>query len=419
MKMNVKTVRFVYKSVRFRLLKNEMIIMITTDVLVIGAGPAGSTAAKYAALGNANVILLDKKSEIGTPKRCAEGVSKEGFKKLGIEPSRRWVTREITGIRMVSPNGTAVNLTEENVKLPEAGYVLERKVFDKHMAMEAARAGAKIMIKTLATGLRRENGQMIVSAERMGEKFEIKAKIIIAADGPESRVGRWAGLNTSSKPKNMESCAQFEMSGVEMEEPDSIEFYFGSVSPGGYAWIFPKGNDIANVGLGVLTTMTDKSAYQHLLDFVESNSATKNAQPVELNIGGDPVGGILKKLVTNNVLVTGDAAGMVNPLTGGGIISGMTGGLLAGKLAANAVAEEDFSRKRLKEYEQLCKEEIGDSFQKYIKVKNYLLSLSDEELDSIANAFKNIDFESVDTKGLIKELVKVSPKALLKLGKLF
>jgi digeranylgeranylglycerophospholipid reductase len=393
--------------------------MIETDVLVIGAGPAGSSAAKYAALSGAKVILMDKKSEIGTPKRCAEGVSKEGLEKLGIEPSGRWVTKEATGVRMVSPNGTAVNLTEDKVKLPEAGYVLERKVFDKHMAMDAARAGAKIMVKTLATGLRREDGQVLVSAESMGEEFEIKSKIIIAADGPESRVGRWAGLKTSLKPKNMESCAQFEMSGVNMEEPDCIEFHFGSVAPGGYAWMFPKGDDIANVGLGVLTTLTDKSAYQHLLDFVANNPSTKNAQPVELNIGGDPVGGLLKKLVADNVLVTGDAAGMVNPLTGGGIISGMTGGLLAGKLAAQAVAKGDFSHKRLKVYEKLCEEEIGESFQKYLKAKSYLLSLSDEELDSIATAFKDINFESVDTKEMIKKLVKISPKALLKLGKLF
>ena len=111
--------------------------------------------------------------------------------------------------------------------------------------------------------------------------------------------------------------------------------------------------------------------------------------------------------------------GMVNPLTGGGIISGMTGGILAGKFAAKAVVEGDFSEEKLKKYEQLCKEEFGKSFKKYLKVKNYLLSLSDKELDSIAKAFKNIDFESVDTKGLIKELVKISPKALLKLGRLF
>lgn len=393
--------------------------MIETDILVIGAGPAGSTAAKHAAMTGSSVILMDKKSEIGTPKRCAEGVSKEGLKKLEIEPSERWVTKELSGVRMVSPNGTAVNLTDEKVKLPEAGYILERKVFDKHMAMDAGRAGAKIMIKTLATGMRREDDQVVVTAERMGEEFQIKAKIVIAADGPESRVGRWAGLRTSLKPKDMESCAQFEMAGVEMEEPDCIEFHFGSVAPGGYAWIFPKGEDIANVGLGVLTTMTDKSAYEHLLEFVENHPATKNAQPVEINVGGDPVGGLLKKKVTDNVLVTGDAASMVNPLTGGGIISGMLGGRMAGQVASQAVMEGDYSKRSLQIYEELCEAEFGKSFDKHLKAKNYLLSLSDDELDRIAEAFQELDFETINTTEMVKKLVKISPKALLKLGKLF
>ena len=393
--------------------------MMETDVLVIGAGPAGSTAAKHAALGGAQVIVIDKKSEIGSPKRCAEGVSKDGLKKLGIEPSSRWVTREATGVRMVSPNGTAVNLTEDKVKLPEAGYILERKIFDKHMAMDAARAGARIMVKTLATGMRREDDQVVVTAENMGQELEIKAKIVIAADGPESRVGRWAGLRTALAPKNMESCAQFEMVGVQMAEPDCIEFHFGSVAPGGYAWIFPKGDDIANVGLGILTTRTDKTAYQHLLEFVESNPATQNAQPVELNVGGDPVGGLLKKKVADNVLVTGDAASMVNPLTGGGIISGMLGGRIAGQVAAQAMADGDYSHKNLKVYEKLCDDELGESFKKYLKAKEYLLSLSDGELDEIADVFKDSDFETINTAEMVKKLIKISPKALLKLGKLF
>jgi len=390
-----------------------------TDVLVIGAGPAGSTAAKHAALGGAQVIVIDKKSEIGTPKRCAEGVSKDGLKELEIEPSPRWIAKEATGVRMVSPNGTAVNLTEDKVKLPEAGYILERKVFDKFMAMDAGRAGAQIMVKTLATGMRRENDQVVVTVESMGQEMEIKAKIVIAADGPESRVGRWAGLKTALKPKDMESCAQFEMAGVLMAEPDCIEFHFGSVAPGGYAWIFPKGDDIANVGLGVLTTITDKTAYEHLLEFVESNPATKNAQPVELNVGGDPVGGLLKKKVADNVLVTGDAASMVNPLTGGGIISGMLGGRIAGQVAAQAVADGDYSHKNLKVYDKLCEDELGDEFKKYLKAKEYLLSLSDEELDEIADVFKDSDFETINTAEMVKKLVKISPKALLKLGKLF
>jgi len=393
--------------------------MIETDILVIGAGPAGSSAAKHAALNGAKVLMIEKKSEIGAPKRCAEGVSKDGLIQLGIEPSSRWITSEIDGVRLVSPGGKDVWLTQDTVKLPEMGYVVERKVFDKFMAMDAARAGADIMVKTLARGLERKDDHIIVKAERMGEEIQIKAKIVIGADGPESRVGRWGGLRTTVKPKDMESGAQFEMVGVEMENPNALEFYFGSVAPGGYAWIFPKGKDIANVGLAVISTLTEKSAYEHLVEFAENCPTTKNATAVELNIGGDPVGGILKKISTDNLLVVGDAAGMVNPLTGGGIISGMQGGLIAGEIAAAAIKDGDTSEKRLSEYDERCQNELGSSFNKYMKARDYLESLSDDELDSIAEAFNKTEFERISTTELLKVLTKVSPKALLKLGKLF
>ncbi len=394
-------------------------IMLETDVLVIGAGPAGSMAAKHAAMNGAKVLIVDKKSEIGSPKRCAEGVSKHGLKKLGITPNPLWITNEINRVLLISPNGNKVLLDEKKVKLSEVGYVLERKVFDKHLTMEAARAGAQIMVKTLAIGMGKVKDNVIVTLEHMGHAFEVQAKIVIGADGPESRVGRWAGLKTGAKPGNMESCAQFEMVGVEMEKPGCIEFSFGSTSPGGYAWVFPKGDDVANVGLGVLTTKTDRTAYEHLLEFVDKCPATQNAQPVELNIGGDPVGGLYKDIVADNVLITGDAAGMVNPLDGGGIISGMTGGQIAGEIAAKAVSEKDYSKKNLKEYQKRCQKEIGDSFKKYLKAKEYLLSLSDDELDSIAEAFNESDFDRISPTDLVKMLVKVSPKAMLKLGKLF
>lgn len=392
--------------------------MIKTDVLVIGSGPAGSSAAKHAALSGAKVIVIDKKSEIGAPKRCAEGVSKAGLADLGIEPNVRWVTKELDGVRLVSPNGTNVWLTSDEIELPEAGYILERKIFDKYMAMDAARAGAEIKIKTLAHGMRKEGDAYVVTCEHMGELFEIKANIIIAADGPESRVARWAGLRTATKATNMESGIQFEMVGVEMEKQDVIEFYFGSVAPGGYAWIFPKGDDIANVGLAVITNDTDKTPYEHLKDFVANCPATQNAQAVEFNIGGDPVGGMPKKIYDDNILVCGDAAGQVNPLTGGGIISGMKGGMHAGIVAASAIADGDFSKDRLKEYDKNIRDDIGHEIDKYLKVKDYALSLSDEELDSVADAFQDIEFEKVSTTELVKNLIKVSPKALLKLGKL-
>jgi len=159
-------------------------IMLETDVLVIGAGPAGSMAAKHAAMNGAKVLIVDKKSEIGSPKRCAEGVSKHGLKKLGITPNPLWITNEINRVLLISPNGNKVLLDEKKVKLSEVGYVLERKVFDKHLTMEAARAGAQIMVKTLAIGMGKVKDNVIVTLEHMGHAFEVQAKIVIGADGP-------------------------------------------------------------------------------------------------------------------------------------------------------------------------------------------------------------------------------------------
>ena len=392
---------------------------IETDIVVVGAGPGGSLAAREAAKHGAKVLLIDKKAEIGSPKRCAEGVSKSGLEKLGINPDPRWIARTSTGVRLVSPDQTSVWMDEDTIDLPESGFVLERKVFDKHMAMDAARAGAKIMIRTRATGLERVDDGIVITAENMGKEIKIHAKIVIAADGPESRVGRWAGLDCNTKFDNMESCVQYEMAGLEMENNNVIQLYFGSVAPGGYTWIFPKGDDIANVGIGVLKTHTDKTAIEHLDEFIKNCPETQNAQAVEINMGGDPVGGLIKERVGDNILVVGDAAGFVNPLTGGGINSALESGAYAGIVAADAIESGDYSAKNLKEYVKLTDENIGKGYDKYKKAKEYLLSLNDDELNDIAHEFVKQDINEINPKTMVKLLIKVSPKALLKLGKLF
>ncbi len=394
--------------------------MIKTDVLVIGAGPAGSTAARFAAKGGAKVILMDKKSEIGAPKRCAEGVSKRTFEILELEADPHWITQEIEGIRLIAPDGTDVWLTNDVVELPEAGYILERKVFDKHLAMEAGRAGAEIRIKTQAKGLKKEEDESYtVTCECMGEVFDINAKILIGADGPESHVAKWAGLKAITKPKHMEAGVQFEMCNAKMERNDVLEFYFGSVAPGGYFWLFPKGDDIVNAGLAIIPEMAEKSAYEYLVDAVNNCYALKDAQPVELNVGGDPVGGLVKEMYNDNIMLCGDAASQVNPLTGGGITSGITGGKLAGQTAAEAIAAGDCSKEFLKKYAELVDEAMGHDMDKYTKACDYLWSLNDDDLNSIAKAFQDIEFETLGTTELVKALIKVQPSAALKLRKLF
>ena len=399
----------------------EDVIMIETDVLVVGAGPAGSMAAKHAALGGADVILIDKKSEIGTPKRCAEGVYESGLRWLEIEPDSAWIAQRINGGVIVAPNGTRLVLDE--TILPEKGYVLERKIFDKHMAMDAGRAGSKIMVKTLFKSLRREsdeNGEFfIVDCQRMDKSFQIKARIVIAADGPESHVARKAGINTATKPADMMSGVQYEMVGVHCERMDLIELHMGSFAGGGYAWIFPKGDDIANVGIGINDHKGGKAPIEYLNEFIEHSPLLDDAQAVELNVGGDPVGGLIENLYGDNILVCGDAAGQVDQVTGGGIILGMLGGRAAGIAAANAVRDNDCSKERLKEYEALYDEATFKAMPKIAVIKDLIDSFSDDDLNEIIEYFAALDLKGLSRSDAIKLFFKLSPRLTIKFRKLF
>ena len=394
--------------------------MLETDVLVIGAGPAGSAAAKHAALGGADVILIDKKSEIGTPKRCAEGIYDHGLQWLGIEPDPQWAVQRINGGTIISPDKTRLTLDE--TILPEKGYIIERKVFDKYMAMDAARAGAQIMVKTLAKSILKDedsNGSFyIVDCEQMGEIIEIKAKIVIAADGPESRIAKAFGINSTTKPEDMMSGVQYEMVGVNCERMDLIELHIGAFANGGYAWVFPKGEDIANVGIGIPST-SEKPAIEYLNEFIESYPPLFNAKAVELNVGGDPIGGMIERIYDDNFLVCGDAAGQVDPITGGGIILGMLGGMTAGQVAAKAIKDKDYSKERLEEYYIKYDEITQGAIPKLKIAHDVYRSFSDDDFNQIIHAFVGLDYKNMDVKDVLKVFLKVSPRLALKCGKLF
>ena len=392
--------------------------MIETDVLVIGAGPAGSAAARHAALGGADVILIDKKSEIGTPKRCAEGIYDHGLKWLGIEPDPQWAVQRINGGTIISPDKTRLTLDE--TILPEKGYIVERKVFDKYMAMDAARAGAQIMVKTLAKSILKDDSDgssIIVDCEQMGEIIEIKAKIVIAADGPESKVAKAFGINSTTKPQDMMAGVQYEMVGVNCERMDLIELHLGAFANGGYAWVFPKGEDIANVGIGIPGN-SKRPAIEYLNEFIESYPPLNDAKAVELNVGGDPIGGMIEQIYDDNFLVCGDAAGQVDPITGGGIILGMLGGMTAGKVAAKAIIDKDYSKERLEEY-YIKYDEITQGAIPKLKVAHEVYrSLDDKDLNQIIHAFAELDLKTMAPNDILKVLLKTSPRIVLKLTKL-
>jgi digeranylgeranylglycerophospholipid reductase len=176
------------------------------DVVVIGAGPGGSMAAKTAAELGLNVVLLEKRQEIGEPIRCAEGVSHRSELSELIRVQPDWISNEINGVRLHSPNNDNVFTTVDNGK-GEGGYILERKSFDRGLALQAACAGVKVLVKTRATGLIRKDDLCTVSAICQGEPLQIEAPLIIGADGVESKVARWAGIDTRLKPDEIMVCA--------------------------------------------------------------------------------------------------------------------------------------------------------------------------------------------------------------------
>ena len=145
--------------------------MAKCDIVVVGAGPAGSIAAMILAGNGLDVMVLEKKQEIGPPKRCAEGISLEGLRDVSITPHPRWAVNEIFGAVLYSPSGSKIEIRNENVM----GCVLERKFFEKMLAADAIRAGAKYLLKTQATGVLRDCSHISgIRAIQMGRELEIE-----------------------------------------------------------------------------------------------------------------------------------------------------------------------------------------------------------------------------------------------------
>ncbi|MBM4240598.1 MAG: NAD(P)/FAD-dependent oxidoreductase [Euryarchaeota archaeon] len=375
------------------------------DVIVIGGRVAGSTSSLFASKSDVDVLMIEKRQEIGTPVQCAEATSYGTLKTLEMEPSKKYICTEIFGAVINSPDGHKVRVNGERIQ----GYILERKMFDKALAIESAKFGTDIMVKTLVKDLIIKNGEVKgVVAKHLGETIEIKADMVIAADGVESSIARIAGLNTLNSPKDVFSCAQYEMVGVDVH-PNYMELYFGSeIAPGGYLWIFPKGNGVANVGLGIRSSK--ETAYHYLKKFVSNLDAT----PVELNVGGVPISGPIDKTYTDGLIVVGDAAGQVDPITGAGIHTSAACGRIAGEVAAEAIKTEDTSSRFLKKYQDLWKAEIGENLKISLKYRKAIDKLSDKDLNVLIEFFQGKDIFSMESipKISLFKLAKKQPNLL-------
>ena len=368
------------------------------DVVIVGAGPAGSSLALFLAQEGIPSLLIERHSQIGVPLSCAEGVGKdiEDY----IEMDKRWISAELSGAIFTSQDGQSFK-----THYPGVGYILDRKIFDRDLAARAASLGAKVLIETEAIGI--EGNELIVKRNKKIEK--ISFRILVGADGVESRVGKWCGLDTSLKRNEIHSCAQYLLAGIEIDSTAG-EFVVGpDIAPGGYIWVFPKGKDRANVGVGVSPVLAKHSPLFYLERFIEKRFPKCSDLERMRGIVGAK---IMKEFSKENVLLVGDAARLPDPISGGGIVNAIH----SSKLAAFVIKKVLKGEENLKGYDRRLEEGLLKELKVREKLRGIALKLKEEDFSLLIQFgmkhLKDRDISQIGTMEIFGMLIKSAPRFL-------
>ena len=361
------------------------------DVIVVGAGPAGVSAAKSAAGVGAKTLLLEMNWRIMAMKPCGMAVSRETLKTAEVEPSPSLIHNEAYAI-VYAPN-------MKSIKLHGTGYLINKTMLLQEIACQAAERGAEIHVGERVLSVRRVDKLMKVETNR----GVYETSVVIGADGYNSTVARCLGIREKSEPIPTIQCI---MAGCRIKDPHAVRFYLGNeIAPKGYAWIFPWNEKVAEVGIGVRGAPI-KPYLDKFIKMFEDELG--RAQVIDYRGAPVPVGGVIKEFIQDNVILIGDAAGMVIPLTGGGIHSSISSGLAAGEVSGKAALEGDVSKNRLMEFVEKYSPWLT-RIKRSLKVLRALENLSDEDLNLLAEVLEERDIIDL-ANGL--EILRVAKKLL-------
>jgi digeranylgeranylglycerophospholipid reductase len=298
------------------------------DIIIVGAGPAGLHAGTYAAAAGADVLILDRKTELGKPVRCGEAAIENIFRDFNLKPEKGIVANRVNKLNCYSSKGKEISL-----EISIYGYILNREIFEQYLGTRAEAKGVKIQLESTVVGLKKN--KLIVTKDNGRSTQSITGRIIIGADGVESRLGRWAGIDTTLKSENIAVCQQYVLEDL-IVEPEAAEFYWGSkYSPHGYIWVFPKSDNKANVGI-----VGFGSKPQNLGKLLNRFISTRAPQSRKTGFiaGCVPQAEPLTRIVADNVILIGDAARVAIPVTGAGIGNALLTGKWAGEISGDIIA---------------------------------------------------------------------------------
>lgn len=359
--------------------------MDRTEAAVVGAGPAGLLAAREIARRGVEVRVFEEHAVIGEPNHCAGLLSVEGLRRLGVDPSPDFVQHEITGGRIYSPSGAAIEITGKRTR----AYVIDRAAFDRHLANAAEDEGAEIetrrRVKDFQIRDRRVEGIR-------GRDWAVQAQVVVNAEGTAGALAR--GLGFIPKSEGV-------LAGVNVEvpidvEPHMVEVWLGSaLAPGLFAWVIPLGNGAARCGLACSTG----DAFERLRGFLEGRFGSARCFPPRRGVV--LTGGPVRRTYLDGLMVVGDAAGQTKPTTGGGVNLGGLCAVEAGRTAAEAVEAGDCSADFLQQYQRAWRASLGGEFASMLAARRLVNRLSDDRIDRLFDAFGREGFEET-LQGLVE-----------------
>jgi len=336
-------------------------------------------AAWTAAKQGAHTVLLERDTSAGR-KPCAEGILSEVLEDAEVSPQSEFAAHRITGAYLYPPD------EKKRVRVGGDGYILDKPAFLTSLAARAGAAGAELAYGTRIDRVSREDGYVVAEGSRNTQPFSLRSKVIVGCDGTGSILARQFFPRRNYA---VIAAFQYDMVDCQLEDESSLEIFIGhKKAPAGYLWIFPKGKGTANVGIGLKGSgaklLLDKFLQDHPKVFGNAEIERSQAAPV-------PVGGEIEEYVTANMMLCGDAAGQVIPLTGAGIHTSLVAGKIAGEVAGKAAREGDVGSKRLSEYKERFDALWGEKISNSLRALESFERFSDDELNIITDFLEGQD----------------------------